>query len=59
MAVSKEMRQKLGMFKSIAANNREIEKQNHSPYKRMVKKLPHKKGFVTPPHLEPSRCTRG
>lgn len=59
MAATKECRKKLGLAKSRAANEREITKQQQSPYKRMVKKLPHKKGFVTPPHLEPSKCTRG
>ena len=59
MGVSKSMREKLGLAKSIAANNREITKQSGSPYMRMVKKLPHKKGFVTPMQYEPSSCTRG
>jgi hypothetical protein len=59
MAQTKEYREKLGRLKGVAANEREIDKQQKSPYKRMVKKLPHKKGFVAPPHLEPSKCTRG
>lgn len=53
MSVSAEMREKIGLMKSRAANEREITKQNKSPYKRMVKKLPHKIGFITPPHYEP------
>jgi hypothetical protein len=57
--VTKEMKIKLGLAKSETANEREIAKQGGSPYKRMVKKLPHKAGFVVPPQYEPLPCTMG
>ena len=56
--VSAEMKKKIGLYKSAAANDREIWKQSLSPYKRYVKRLPHGKNFMTPMQHEPSPCTQ-
>jgi len=59
MGVTKEQRFKIGLLKSNAANEREITKQQGSPYKRYVKKLRLSKELVPTPYYEPSACTRG
>jgi hypothetical protein len=41
-----ERRKRSAIFRSIAADNRELVKQDRKEYKDYVKSLPHKKGFI-------------